>query len=53
MHRLDHVAVQVADLGIFDEYKVEMIGANREVIHKAEDRKLFGEAMTRIGLKIS
>ena len=31
-------------------YGVEMIGANAEAIDKAEDRKLFREAMTRIGL---
>ncbi len=47
-----NTAVQLADQGVFDKYKVEMIGANREVIHKAEDRKLFAEAMQRLGLKM-
>jgi len=37
---------------IDEKYGVEMIGATREVIHKAEDRKLFGKAMDSIGLKM-
>ncbi len=47
-----NLAVQLADAGIFDKYEVEMVGANREVIHKAEDRTLFREAMHKIGLKL-
>ncbi|MBN2843961.1 MAG: carbamoyl-phosphate synthase large subunit, partial [Sedimentisphaerales bacterium] len=47
-----NLAVQLADAGVFKKYKVEMIGANREVIHKAEDRTLFREAMEKIGLKL-
>ncbi|MBN1437025.1 MAG: carbamoyl-phosphate synthase large subunit [Sedimentisphaerales bacterium] len=47
-----NTAVTVADQGVFDEYNVEMIGANRDIIHKAEDRKLFREAMENIGLKM-
>ena len=47
-----NTAVQLADDGIFDQYDVEMIGANRDVIHKAEDRKLFRDAMEKIGLKL-
>ncbi len=31
---------------------VEMIGANPEVIHKAEDRELFRKAMENIGLRV-
>ena len=33
------------------EFDVEMIGANADAIDKAEDRELFREAMTRIGLE--
>src|SRR3982075_4044255 len=37
--------------GRLKKYKVELIGANAEAIDKAEDRLLFREAMTRIGLE--
>ncbi len=47
-----NTAVEVADLGLLEKHGVEMIGANREAIHKAEDRKLFKEAMLRIGLEL-
>ncbi|MCH9022628.1 MAG: carbamoyl phosphate synthase large subunit, partial [Planctomycetes bacterium] len=46
-----NTAVTLADQGVFKKYNVEMIGADRDVIHKAEDRKLFGNAMKNIGLK--
>ena len=36
--------------GILDKYNVEMIGANKEAIDKAEDRELFRKAMLKIGL---
>ncbi len=47
-----NTAVLLADKGIFERYNVEMIGANRDVIHKAEDRTLFRQAMENIGLKM-
>ncbi|WP_436638265.1 carbamoyl-phosphate synthase large subunit [Microbaculum sp. FT89] len=37
--------------GVLDKFGVEMIGARAEVIDKAEDRELFREAMTEIGLE--
>jgi carbamoyl-phosphate synthase large subunit len=37
--------------GILDDLEVELIGAKAEAIDKAEDRKLFREAMDRIGLE--
>ncbi|MDR2643082.1 MAG: carbamoyl-phosphate synthase large subunit [Planctomycetaceae bacterium] len=40
-----NVAIQVADTGILDELGITMIGANREVIRRAEDRDLFRETM--------
>ncbi len=36
--------------GILEKHKVEMIGANKEAIDKAEDRELFRQAMLKIGL---
>ncbi len=45
-----NVAIQLADSGILDKYGVEMIGAKKEAIKKAEDRELFKEAMEKIGL---
>ncbi len=37
-------------MGVLDKFGVTMIGATADAIDKAEDRKLFREAMTRIGL---
>jgi len=45
-----NVAVALADAGVLDDYGVEMIGASRDAIRKAEDRALFREAMAGIGL---
>ena len=36
--------------GILQKHNVEMIGANKEAIDKAEDRELFRQAMLKIGL---
>jgi carbamoyl-phosphate synthase large subunit len=36
--------------GVLQQYNVEMIGADKEAINKAEDRDLFRQAMTKIGL---
>ncbi len=36
--------------GVLAKYKVELIGASKEAIDKAEDRQKFKEAMTKIGL---
>ncbi len=37
---------------MLERYGVELIGANAEAIKKGEDRKLFAEAMERIGLDV-
>ena len=37
--------------GVLAKYGVEMIGATKEAIDKAEDRQLFDDAMKRIGLE--
>jgi carbamoyl-phosphate synthase large subunit len=39
--------------GVLEKYGVEMIGASKEAINKAEDRDLFNQAMRRIGLEVS
>jgi carbamoyl-phosphate synthase large subunit len=36
--------------GVLDKYNVELIGASKEAIDKAEDRQKFKEAMDKIGL---
>jgi len=46
-----NTAMALADMGVLDKFGVELIGANRSAIEMAEDRKLFREAMERIGLE--
>ena len=43
-------ALDLARNGVLEKYGVEMIGATREAIDKAEDREKFKQAMERIGL---
>jgi carbamoyl-phosphate synthase large subunit len=43
-------ALDLARHGVLEKYGVEMIGASREAIDKAEDREKFKQAMQRIGL---
>ncbi len=43
-------ALDLARNGVLEMFKVEMIGASREAIDKAEDREKFKQAMGRIGL---
>jgi carbamoyl-phosphate synthase large subunit len=46
-----NVAMKLHESGVLKKYGVELIGANARAIAVAEDRKLFGEAMVKIGLK--
>ncbi|MEB8388116.1 carbamoyl-phosphate synthase large subunit [Rhodobacteraceae bacterium KMM 6894] len=46
-----NTALAVADMGVLEKYNVELIGANRQAIEMAEDRKLFREAMDRLGIE--
>ncbi len=39
--------------GVLAKYGVEMIGASKEAINKAEDRDLFNQAMRKIGLEVA
>jgi carbamoyl-phosphate synthase large subunit len=43
-------ALSLKKMGVLKKFDVEMIGASASAIDMAEDRKLFREAMTRIGL---
>jgi len=43
-------ALDLAKHGVLEKYGVELIGASREAIDKAEDREKFKQAMTRINL---
>ena len=47
-----NTAMSLAESGVLEKYGVKMIGANAEVIRKAEDRNLFKEAMVKIGQNI-
>jgi carbamoyl-phosphate synthase large subunit len=44
-------ACEMHDNGVFEKHGIEMIGANREVIHKAEDRKTFADICHDLNLK--
>ncbi|NOQ50012.1 MAG: carbamoyl-phosphate synthase large subunit, partial [Nitrosomonadaceae bacterium] len=43
-------ALDLAKHGVLEKYGVELIGASREAIDKAEDREKFKQAMTKINL---
>ncbi|MEL6456657.1 MAG: carbamoyl-phosphate synthase large subunit [Cyanobacteria bacterium J06621_15] len=47
-----NIAVALAKNGVLDKYGVELIGAKLDAIEKAEDRKLFSDAMARIDVAI-
>jgi carbamoyl-phosphate synthase large subunit len=47
-----NLAVELADEGVLEKYGVKLIGAQLEAIKKAEDRLMFKDAMTRIGLDV-
>ncbi|HEX8924699.1 MAG TPA: carbamoyl phosphate synthase large subunit, partial [Terriglobales bacterium] len=47
-----NLAVELADEGVLEKYGVKLIGAQLDAIKKAEDRLLFKDAMTRIGLDV-
>ncbi|MEN8141236.1 MAG: carbamoyl-phosphate synthase large subunit [Thermodesulfobacteriota bacterium] len=47
-----NTAIKVAEMGVLDKYKVELLAADIDVIKKAEGRDSFREAMYKIGLKV-
>ncbi len=44
-------ALSLEQMGVFERYGVQMIGADADAIDKAEDRQRFREAMDSIGLE--
>ena len=46
-----NTALSLAREGILKKYNVELIGASREAIDKAEDRQLFDQTMKKINLE--
>jgi carbamoyl-phosphate synthase large subunit len=47
-----NLAVELAESGILEKYKVEMIGASLRAIKVAEDRLWFKDACRKIGLEV-
>jgi len=47
-----NTAIKVAEAGVLDQYGVELLAADIEVIKKAEGRESFRAAMKKIGLKV-
>src|SRR2546423_3484481 len=47
-----NLARQLHESGVLEEFGVELIGADYEVIARAEDRLLFRETMERAGLRV-
>src|SRR5574340_935669 len=47
-----NLAVELADNQVLEKYNVQLIGAQLKAIKMAEDRLLFKDAMTRIGLEV-
>ncbi len=46
-----NTSLALEEMGVLAKYGVEMIGAKRDAIEMAEDRKLFREAMDRLGIE--
>ncbi|MDO8431049.1 MAG: carbamoyl-phosphate synthase large subunit [Candidatus Binatus sp.] len=47
-----NLAIELAETGVLDRFKCELIGAKLPAIKKAEDRDLFKQAMLKIGLEV-
>jgi carbamoyl-phosphate synthase large subunit len=47
-----NLAIELAETGVLDRFKCELIGARLDAIKKAEDRDLFKQAMLKIGLEV-
>ena len=46
-----NTSLALEEMGVLKKFDIEMIGAKRQAIEMAEDRKLFREAMDRLGLE--
>ncbi len=47
-----NLALSLSESGVLSRHNVELIGAKRKVIKKAEDRELFKDAMLAAGLEV-
>ncbi|MDC7228389.1 MAG: carbamoyl-phosphate synthase large subunit [Spirochaetales bacterium] len=47
-----NLALELEKLGLLEKYNVELIGASTRAIELAEDRQLFKETVTKIGLDV-
>src|SRR5512144_1596201 len=47
-----NLAVELSRRGVLDRLGVRLIGASRRAVEMGEDRRLFKEAMARIGLEV-
>jgi carbamoyl-phosphate synthase large subunit len=47
-----NLSKELHELGVLDDYGVELIGADYEAIARAEDRERFRETMTSAGLRV-
>jgi carbamoyl-phosphate synthase large subunit len=47
-----NLAVELSRRGVLDRLGIRLIGASRKAVEVGEDRRLFKEAMTRIGLDL-
>ncbi len=47
-----NIAMKLYEKGVLQKYQVKMLGADYEVIKKAEDRACFKQAVLKVGLKV-
>ena len=47
-----NTTMELAERGVLEKYRVELIGANTDAIRKAEDRQVFQKLMREIGLDL-
>ena len=47
-----NLAVELSKRGVLDRLGIRLIGASRQAVEIGEDRRLFKEAMGRIGLEV-
>src|SRR5437868_1365805 len=45
-----NTALSLRKMGVLDKFNIKMIGATADALDKAQDRKLFRNAMTKLGL---
>ena len=48
-----NLALELDELGVLERYQVQLIGAKRAAIEKAEKRELFNQCMAEIGFEVA